>query len=84
MEYEKGYKIVTGLENKPMVIRGLRWGGVNWETGTDRYMLLYIKQITFKDLLYATGNSTQYSAVTYMGKESKRSGYVYNCFGFPR
>ena len=24
-----------------------------------------------KDLLYSTGNSTQYSVMTYMGKESK-------------
>ena len=33
--------------------------------------LLYIKQITNKDLLYGTGNSIQYSVVIYMGKESK-------------
>ena len=25
-----------------------------------------------KDLLYSTGNSTQYSVMTYMGKESKK------------
>jgi len=31
----------------------------------------YIKQITNKNLLYCTGNSTQYSVMTYMGKESK-------------
>ena len=29
-----------------------------------------------RDLLYSTGNSTQYSALFYMGKESK-SGYMY-------
>ena len=32
------------------------------------------------DLLYSTGNSTQYSVMTYMGKESKKekkSGYIY-------
>ena len=62
----------SDLENKPVVIRGLRWGGINWETGTDIYMLLYVKQITYKDLLYGTGNSTQYSAMTYMGKKSER------------
>ena len=40
------------------------------------------KEITNKDLFYRTGNSTQYSVMTYMGKESKdfKSGhmYVYN------
>ena len=31
-----------------------------------------------KDLLYSTGNSTQYSVMTYMGKESKKEWiYVY-------
>ena len=31
-----------------------------------------------KDLLYSTGSSTQYSVMTYMGKESKREWiYVY-------
>ena len=46
--------------------------------GIDVYTLLYIKQITNKDLLYSTGNSTQYSAMAYMGKESKKEWiYVY-------
>ena len=31
-----------------------------------------LKQTTNKDLLYSTGNSTQYSVMTYMGKESKK------------
>ena len=31
--------------------------------------LLYIKQIINKDLLYSTGNSTQYSIITNVGKE---------------
>ena len=38
--------------------------------GLDIYTLLYIGQIINKDLLYGTGNTTQYSAITYMGKES--------------
>ena len=34
--------------------------------------------LTVKDLLYSTGNSTQYSVITDMGKESKKEGtYVY-------
>ena len=52
--------------------QGGKGGGINWEIGIDIYTLLYIKQITNKDLLYSTGNSTQYSVMTYMGKESKK------------
>ena len=53
-------------------------GGINWEIGTDINTLLYIKQKTNKNLLYSTGNSTQYSVMTYMGIESKREWiYVY-------
>ena len=40
----------------------------------DIYTLLYIKQITNKDLLYSTENSTQYSVMTYVGKESEKGG----------
>ena len=36
------------------------------------YSQLYIRQVTNKNLLYSTGNSTQYSVKAYMGKESKR------------
>ena len=58
--------------------QGGRGGGINWEIGIDIYTLLYIKQITNKDLLYSTGNSTQYSVMAYMGKESKKEWiYVY-------
>ena len=48
------------------------------EIGINIYTLLYIKQITNKDLLYSTGNSTQLSVMTYMGIESKKEWiYVY-------
>ena len=53
-----------------MVTRGKARGGINWEIGIEIYTLLYIKQITNKDLLYSTGNSTHYSVMAYMGKES--------------
>ena len=45
----------------------------------DRHIHTTIyKQITNKDLLYSTGYSTQYSVMTYMGKESKEEWiYVY-------
>ena len=56
---------------------------MNWEFGIDIYTLLCIKQVANKDLLYSTGNSTQYFVMAYMGKESKKkkkSGdtYMYN------
>ena len=38
----------------------------------NTHTLLYLRQVTNKDLLYSTGNSTQYSVITYMGKESER------------
>ena len=61
-----------------MLTRGKERGRINWEIGTDIYTLLYIKQITNKDLLNSTGNSTQYSVMTYIGKESKKEWiYVY-------
>ena len=59
-----------------MVTGGKR--GINWETGIDIYTLLYIKQIINKDVLYSTGNSTRYSVMTYMGKESKKEGIYIN------
>ena len=59
-------------------IYGHQWGGINWEIGTDTYTLLYIKQITNKDLLYMTGNSTQYSVMAYMGEKFKKEWlYMY-------
>ena len=39
---------------------------------THTYALPYIKQRINKDLLYSTGDSTQYSIITYMGKESEK------------
>ena len=35
------------------------------------YTLLYTKYIINKDLLYRTGNSTQYSVIIYMRNESE-------------
>ena len=36
------------------------------------------KQKIIPDLLYSTGNSTQYSVITYLGKESEKEWiYVY-------
>lgn len=51
--------------------QGRKGKAVNREIGTDIHTLLYIKQMTHQDLLYSTGESIQYSEVTYTGKESK-------------
>ena len=47
---------------------------MNWEIRTDIYTLVTvcIKWITNEKLRYSTGNSPQCSAVTYMGRRSKR------------
>ena len=40
------------------------------------YALLYLKQITNKDLLYGTGNSAQCYVAVWMGGEFKKNGYM--------
>ena len=42
------------------------------------YTLLYIKEIINMDLMYSLGNSTQYSVITYVGKESEEE-WIYVC-----
>ena len=41
------------------------------------YTLLFMKQITNKDLLSRTGNCTQYLAVAYNGREGNKRIYVH-------
>ena len=56
---------LTDLENELMVTGGKgSGGGMDWDFGIDMYTLLYLKWITNKDLLYSTGNSTQYYITT--------------------
>ena len=45
---------------------------MNREAEIYIYTSLYTKQITNKDLLDSTGNSTQYILMAYIGKESKK------------
>ena len=48
------------LGNKLTVVSGEGWvEGIGGEFGMDMYTLLYLKQITNKDLLYSSGNSAQ-------------------------
>ena len=53
-----------------------KWEGINEEVGINTYTLLYIKQIPNKDLLYSTGNYTQYFIIIYKGKESEKNRYI--------
>ena len=46
------------------------------EVGIGICTLLNVKQTINKDLLYSTGNSTQYSVITYMGKNLKKNRYM--------
>ena len=40
------------------------------------YTLLYVTQITNKDLVYHTESLTQYFVITYRGKESEKNRYM--------
>lgn len=70
---------VKDFDTKLIVTKGDRlWEGIKWEVGTDIFPLLYIEWLGNKDLLYSPGKSTQYSVVTYMGKEFEKEWiYVY-------
>ena len=48
---------VTDVKTK-LTVTGGRRGGINWAIGIDIYTPLHIKQITNKNLLYSTGNSS--------------------------
>ena len=66
--------LLTDIEHKLTVTKVEMWHGgeINQELGMNIHTLLYIRQMTNKDLLYSTGNSTQYSVITHMRKESKK------------
>ena len=63
-----------GIENKLMVTKGKREGaGTNQWYRINRYKLLYVKQISNKDLPYYTGNYTQYLVINYRGIQSVKN-----------
>ena len=54
-------------------------GGINQEFGINTHILLNVKQVINKDLLYSIGNCTQYLVITCMPtweKNLKKNGYV--------
>ena len=79
MNYLQNRNRLTDIKNKLTVTKGEMWrGGINQELGMNIHTLLYIRQITNKDLLHSTGNSAQYSVITDMGNESEKEWiYVY-------
>ena len=64
-------QLISRTENKFMLTKGERGVGrvINQQVGINIYILLYIKQITNKDLLQSTENYTQYFVITCKGKK---------------
>ena len=46
--------------------------GRDWGFGTGTCTLWYMEWLANRDLLYSPGNSTQYSAIINVGKESEK------------
>ena len=61
----------TDIKNKFTVTQGRDGGGINQDFGFNIHRLLYVTQINIKDLLYSTGNSTQYFVITYNEESEK-------------
>ena len=58
---------LTDVENRRQ--RGMGGGWVDWEFGSNRCKLLYIKWINTKILLYRTVSCIQYPVINHNGKE---------------
>ena len=79
IQFLKGYK-GTYLQNRKDLLKTNLWlskdkcrgGGINQELQFNRDTLLNIRQKVNKDLLYSTGNTTQYFVITCMRKESAK------------
>ena len=53
------------------------WEEIDQEFGISMCTLLDMEWMVSGDLLYSTGYSTQYSVITYVGKNLEKNGYVY-------
>ena len=58
-----------------MVTKEEKGGWINWEVVINIFALLYIKQVTNKDLLYSIGNYTQYFVITISEKNLEKNIY---------
>ena len=74
----KGYPFqYSGLENSmDCVVRGVAQSQTRLNDFHFTYMLLYIKQITSKELLYNPGRYTQYLVITCKGEDSEKTRYI--------
>ena len=61
----------------PFKMRICREKGVVREYRMDMYTLLYLKQISNKDILCRTENSAQCHVAAWMGGELGENGYMY-------
>ena len=72
--------ILTDLENEIMVVRGKKKGDeIVREFGINMHILLYLKWVTNKNLLYNTGNSAQLcdSLDEGWGRDLEENEYMY-------
>ena len=51
--------------------------GIIREFEMEKYILLYLKWITNKNLFYSTENSAQYCIEAWIGGILKENGYIY-------
>ena len=59
---------------------GKGWEGIKQEFWINRYTLLYIKQISNKDILYSIRNYIQYLVINYNGTEfEKEKSWIIFC-----
>ena len=49
---------------------------MDWKFGTGICTLLYMEWMVNRNLLYSTGNCTQYSVITYIEKNLKKNVYL--------
>ena len=71
------YKTERDSQTQRKDLWSTRGGGPARELGTDMNILLYLKWITNKDLLYSTWNSAQRYAAAWMGGEFGRERYMH-------
>ena len=51
--------------------------GINKEFGINIYTLLYIQQVTNRDVMYSTASMTQYFVIIYIKMNLKKNEYMY-------
>ena len=72
--YLQNIKRFTDLENELMVAGGRMGKAIVKRFGMGMYTLLYLKQITNKDLVYSMWNSVQWYVATRTERESGENG----------